>query len=146
VSGELRFAGGLLLLAACAHGPVSLSERHDPGSTTPLPALAADCAAAVPAAEAIAVPYDRAVTVLTFLCEDQSRVACPPCPPDADCAACLPRAWIFCDTPSAVDHAQALWVLEPPPNLVLTVGRRYLLQGKKAAARELWLDVIRSAD
>jgi hypothetical protein len=136
----------LLILAACAHGPVPLSDRRDPGLSTPLPAHAGDIAAAIPAAEAIAVPYDRAVTVLTFFCEDQSRAQCPPCPEGADCAACLPRAWMFCDTPSAVDHVHALWVLEPPPNLVLTVGRRYLLQGKKVTARELWLDAIRSVD
>jgi hypothetical protein len=125
----------LLLLAACAHGP--LLDRGDPGPSTPLPAVTEDCAAAVSAAAAIAAPYDRAVTVLAFLCEDQSRVECPPCPQGANCAACLPRAWLFCDAPAAADLAHALWVLDPPPNLALTVGNRYLLRG----TRTVWLEL-----
>jgi hypothetical protein len=134
----------LLLLVSCAHRTAPVDTPSDPSA--PSPAQPEDIAAAISAAEAVALPPAEQVTVVAFLCDDSSERACPPCPQGADCAACPPRAWLFCDTPGAIDFMHSLHVIEPAPTLRLTVGRRYLLLGPKAGPRELALRAIHSVD
>jgi len=143
---RMRFGIVALLLSACSHGPAPVSDSSELGASSPSRALVSDRAKAFSVKKAITRPTSKPVMVLGFLCEDRSKVECPPCPEGADCAACETPAWIFCDTPGAFDPVDALSVLNPPPGISLLVGQRYLLKGKKSDARELWLDAIYYAD
>jgi hypothetical protein len=137
---------GILVLVACSHSPAPVSDSSELGASTPARALVSDCTKAFSVTKAIPRPTSKQVMVLGFLCEDRSKVECPPCPEGADCAACETPAWIFCDTPGAFDPVDTLSVLNPPPGISLVVGQRYLLKGKKSDTRELWLDAIYYAD
>jgi hypothetical protein len=136
----------LPLVLACSHGPAPAPETRDFSSTNPARAVASDLAKAVPVTGAIARPLNKPVVVLGFLCVDRSKAKCPSCPEGATCEACRDPAWIFCDTPGAVDRANALWVVEPPPGFALSVGQRYLLKGQKTDTREMSLEAIFFAD
>jgi hypothetical protein len=142
----MRWWIALPLVVACSHGPAPLPDSLYLEGTSPARALPSDRAKALSATSAIPRPLDKPVTVLAFLCEDRSHVECPPCPEGADCAACQPPAWIFCDTPGALEPTNAIWVVDPPPGITLAVGQRYLLKGKKSDTRALGLDAIYYAD
>ncbi len=70
------------------------------------------------------------------LCDDLTKIPCPPCPEGADCAPCLDPDWVFCDTPPIVDYAQTLSV-PSLPGIELVLGRRYLVSGERTAPRGL---------
>jgi hypothetical protein len=133
------------LVVACSHAPAPTPDSRDPSSTNPARATAGDLAKAVNVNGAIARPLGKPVVVLGYLCEDRSMKKCP-CPEGATCDACRDPAWVFCDTPGAFDLASSLRVFEPPPDIKLTVGLRYLLKGKKSDTREMSLDAIFFAD
>jgi len=132
------------LLMACSHGPAVPREAR--GVSAPSRASQADRSNALPIEEALLRPSGESVTVLAFLCDDLSHVDCPPCPEDADCAACEPPTWVFCDTPGKLDPLASMSVEDPPPGIALKVGGRYLLKGKISDMRTLLLDAIYRAD
>lgn len=114
------------------------------GPARPTVASATECAGAASVSTLLATPR-RDALVIASLCEDYSRVYCPPCPPGADCAACPPPHWLFCDGPGVSDSQKMLWV-DADSSLTLDVGRRYLLKGRMRSEREMELQSIRLAE
>ena len=140
----MRWVLGLTFLLACAHDP-GVAERSDYGAP-PARARSAEVAQALSIKQALDVPFNHPMTVVAFLCQDFSHRECPPCPPGANCARCLPRTWEFCDDPASFDPMLSLVVEDPPFNLSLQVGHRYLLRGLHSMARGLSLDDIKTVD
>ncbi|GEM_PF-2639152 len=146
--GLLLGAVGTLLTLAGGHAcrpPTPCCELSRlTGPARPTPASASDRAKAVSGSAVLDSPRGDAI-VIAFLCEDHSRVFCPPCPEGANCAACPPPGWLFCDAPGGSDSQKILWV-DADPSLTLDVGRRYLLKGGMRSEREMELQSIRLAE
>ncbi len=129
-----------LFLLACSAAP-RVAPENPSRNAAPDPAVAiADCPeqreATLSVAAALQLSQNQSVLVQATLCEDRTKIPCPPCPQGADCAQCLPPEWLFCDAPPIVDYLEVLAV-SALPGVELVVGRRYVVSGDRLDARGL---------
>lgn len=91
--------------------------------------------------QALQVPLGQSILVAATLCEDRTKIPCPPCPEDADCEQCMELDWIFCETPPIADYSLTLWALGLP-GIELVVGRRYVISGERSDAQRIFARTV----
>ncbi len=136
----------VILLLGFASGACGASARGEaPGRGSAGAQAAPRCPEPVPAAltvaQALEAPLNQPVVVAAVLCDDLSKIVCPPCPEGADCARCLDPDWVFCEALPIVDYARTLSVPSLPGH-ELMVGRRYLVSGERTAPRGLHAQTV----
>ncbi len=143
-------SGWVLCLAlasgACGAGARPAAPQADARGSAPLvdataPQAAPVCAEPRPAALsvplALQAPGGQSILVAATLCEDRTKIPCPPCPEDADCEQCMELDWIFCESPPIAADTLTLWALGLP-GIELVVGRRYQISGERTDTQRLY--------